>query len=414
MAIFQPDLDYESFTLADVPSAPEPFRLLNRTPIVDNGEPLVDLRENHLELSFADYCFPYVRAGVAEALFAASRKLPSHLEIRIFTALRTLDQQAEMYWGNYNRAKEAHPNWPESVLRKMTNRFFAPPDAKAPPGHCTGAAVDVGLINRETGEHLDVRSPIEGWKSAPTAVHGLSPEAAENRRMLCYAMHSTGLSNCRDEFWHWSYGDSAWAVRTGATTACYGLVHPHPEATRVSGGKIELHPYNPEWPLHFEQIRGSLAETVGPLALKIEHVGSTAIPGLSAKPILDINIVVDSDETMTALIEALDAFGYEHQGNLGIDGREAFRTKKDDASKDLPCRTWPHHYLYASSKDSRELKRVLAFRDHLRSNQVAVVEYLALKRALAAKYAWDRTRYSNEKGPFIVQVLREIDSALVD
>jgi D-alanyl-D-alanine dipeptidase len=109
----------------------------------------------------------------------------------------------------------------------MTNRFFAPPDAKAPPGHCTGAAVDVRLFDRETGQSLDMSS------RAPTAVHGLSPEAAENRRLLCFIMHSTGLSNCRSEFWHWSYGDSAWAVRMGAPFAVYGLVEPPPGATRV-------------------------------------------------------------------------------------------------------------------------------------------------------------------------------------
>jgi len=233
MAIPQPSIEFQSFSIADVPGAPEPFRLINRIPIRDNGEPLVDLRETNPELTHNDYCLPYVRVSVAEALKAATKNLPDHLELRVFTALRTLEQQAEMYWGNYNKAKEEHPNWPESVLRKMTNRFFAPPDSKAPPGHCTGAAVDVGLFSRETGEPLEMRAPLEGWKGAPTAAEGLSPEAAENRRVLCFLMHSTGLSNCRDEFWHWSYGDSAWAVRVGANAACYGIVEPPPGATRV-------------------------------------------------------------------------------------------------------------------------------------------------------------------------------------
>ena len=193
MVIRLPTLDFAGFSIADVPSCPEPFRLINRIPIIDNGEPLVDLRETNPELSFGTHCLPYVRASVAEALKTATRNVPDHLELRIHSALRTLDQQAEMYWGNYKRNQEAHPEWPESVLRKMTNRFFAPPDAKAPPGHCTGGAVDVGLFYRETGEGLDVRSPLEGWKGAPTAVEGLSVEASENRRLLCYIMHSTGL-----------------------------------------------------------------------------------------------------------------------------------------------------------------------------------------------------------------------------
>src|SRR5579871_4845485 len=133
MRIIQPDIRLADFSIADVPACPEPFRLLNRMPIQDNGERLVDLRETNPEFSFGDYCLPYVREAVAEALKAATTNLPDRLEIRIYTALRTLQQQADMYWGNYNRAKEQHPTWPESTLRRMTNRFFAPPDAKAPP-----------------------------------------------------------------------------------------------------------------------------------------------------------------------------------------------------------------------------------------------------------------------------------------
>ncbi len=187
----------------------------------------------------------------------------------------------------------------------MTNRFFAPPDAKAPPGHCTGAAVDVSLLDRETGEFLDMRTPLEGWNGAPTAVKGLSPEAAENRRTLCYLMYSTGLSNCRDEFWHWSYGDSAWSVRTGSRTACYGLIEPPPDATRVVGDKVVLAQFETEWAGGFETIRSALSARLGSSAITIEHVGSTAVPGLCAKPVLDIDIVVANPEAMARVIEAL-------------------------------------------------------------------------------------------------------------
>jgi D-alanyl-D-alanine dipeptidase len=409
--IRQPELEFATFTIDDVPAGPEPFRLINRVPIVDNGEPLVDLRETNPELSFGDYCLPYVRAEVAKALKAATRNLPEHLELRIYTALRTLEQQAEMYWGNYNRAKEAHPNWPESVVRRMTNRFFAPPDAKAPPGHCTGAAVDIALIHRETGEGLDVRSPLTGWEGAPTAAKGLDAEAAGNRRLLCYVMHSTGLSNCRDEFWHWSYGDSAWAVRVGANTACYGLIEPPSDATRVSGGKIELHPYDPEWPVHFEAIRSALLAILGSSVSRIEHVGSTSVPGLWAKPILDIDIVVAGPEQMEHVIAALGAFGYQHQGDRGLPGREAFRLKAGDEWKDSAPSTWHPHYLYACIDGARELVRQVAFRDHLRANEVAASAYVELKKKLAAQHPWDRTRYSDLKSPFVEAVLREINSA---
>ncbi len=408
MVIRLRDVEYDNFTLAQVASHPEPFRLLNRVPIVDNGEPLVDLRETNPELSFNDYCLPYVRASVAEALNAAISRVPDYLELRIFTALRTLEQQAEMYWGNYHRNREQHPEWPESVLRKMTNRFFAPPDAKAPPGHCTGGAVDVGLHRRDTGEGLDMRSPLEGWNGAPTAVHGLSPEASENRRRLCHVMHATGLSNCRDEFWHWSYGDSAWAVRVGEETACYGWIEPPPDSTRVVGEKVELRSYNPEWPRHFEEIRGSLAHALGPLAARIEHVGSTAIPGMSAFPILDIDIMVENTEAMKSLIDALVAFGYEHQSEQGVRDREDFRAKFE---RSRPEASWPAHQICARVEGGTELRKRLAFRDHLRANRVAAAEYASLKTNLAARFPWDRVRYNRAKEPFVAAVLSEIHSS---
>jgi D-alanyl-D-alanine dipeptidase len=400
MAIPRPKVEFESFSIADVPASHEPFRLLNRVPIKDNGEPLVDLRVTNPEFSFGHYCLPYVRLGVAEALKTATDRLPSHLDLRIFTALRTLEQQAEMYWHNYNKAKEEHPNWPESVLRKMTNRFFAPPDAKAPPGHCTGGAVDLGLLNRETGEAIDVRSPLEGWEAAPTAAHGLSPEAAENRRMLCYLMHSTGLSNCRDEYWHWSYGDSAWAVRVEANAACYGLIAPPADYTRVTGDKLIVTPYDPAWPDRFLEIRALLAGALGELALGIEHVGSTSVPGLASKPILDIDVVI-REGALPKVIEALETLGFEHQGDLGVDGREAFKAKGEDAA----CKAWAAHHLYVCVEGTAELLRHLAFRDHLRANPIAASRYAELKTELAAKYPWDRLRYNDAKEPFVKEIL---------
>jgi D-alanyl-D-alanine dipeptidase len=216
---------FDRFTIDQIPALPEPFRLLNKVPIHDNGEPLVDLRVENADLLFAPKCLPYVRRSVSEMLRAASEIVAPNHKIRVHTGLRSHKMQSDMYWGNYNRMKEEHPGWPTSTLRRMCNRFFAPPDAKAPPGHCTGGAVDVNLCLPD-GSGLDHSSPLERWLGAPTAVHGLSDEAARNRRLLCFAMHSAGFSNCRDEFWHWSYGDSAWAVRMQQPIAVYGLIEP--------------------------------------------------------------------------------------------------------------------------------------------------------------------------------------------
>lgn len=398
MRVPAPEVDLNTFLISDVPANPEPFRLLNRIPIRECGEPLVDLRDSNPDLAFGVGCLPYVRESVAQALFRATARTPEHLELRVSTGLRTLKEQADMYWHNYNRAKEQHPTWPESTLRRMTNRFFAAPDAKAPPGHCTGAAVDVMLYVRATGEPIDVSSPIEGWNAAPTAVQGLSPQAAENRRLLCYVMHATGLSNCRDEFWHWSFGDSAWAVRIGQSEACYGHIEPPENSTRVTGRKLILSEYDPNWPQAFAEIRNHLAHTLG--STPIEHVGSTSVPGLAAKPIIDIDIVAQNQSHLDTIIKSLETLGYRHEGDLGITGREALKADQ------LPAKDWPEHHLYACLVTNNELSRHLRFRDALRSNPSCASEYADLKRRLAARFPWDRIRYTDGKTAFIEDVLR--------
>ncbi len=221
MSIQHPN--YDTFEIAHIPANPEPFLRINRIPIRDNNEPLVDLRERNPELLLTERCIPFVREGVSGMLTIAAGLLPPEIKLRVHTGLRTIKMQSDMYWKNYNKMREEHPSWPPSTLRRQCNRFFAPPDAKAPPGHCTGGAVDVKLCN-EDGTEIDHSAPLEGWKAAPTATAGLSDKAAAVRRALSFVMHTAGFSNCRDEYWHWSYGDSAWAVRVGSPVAVYGLI----------------------------------------------------------------------------------------------------------------------------------------------------------------------------------------------
>src|SRR5918912_3556065 len=118
-----------------------------------------------------------------------------------------------------------HPQWPLSALRRATNQYFAPYDQPAPPGHCTGGAVDVVLLGPD-GEPVDVNSPAVGWEAAYTWSDKISPESKRNRMILVEAMLNAGFSNCREEYWHYSYGDSAWAVRVGEKTCPYGFIEP--------------------------------------------------------------------------------------------------------------------------------------------------------------------------------------------
>ena len=118
------------------------------------------------------------------------------------------------------------------------------------------------------------------------------------------------------------------------------------------------------------------------LATAIEHVGSTAVPGLAAKPIIDLTVVVPTHAEVAAAIERLSTLGYVHRGSLGIDGREAF-----DADARLP-----RHHLYLCARDSVALANHLTVRDYLRRHPETADEYGALKKRLAQAFPHDIDR----------------------
>lgn len=91
---------------------------------------------------------------------------------------------------------------------------------------------------------------------------------------------------------------------------------------------VEVVPYDPEWKVEFDRIREQLLSYVGDLIITIEHVGSTSIEGLAAKPIIDLDLVMDSYDVLPQIIERLQQHGYEHQGNLGIEGRKPSKEVK--------------------------------------------------------------------------------------
>ncbi|GII97594.1 GrpB family protein [Sinosporangium siamense] len=161
------------------------------------------------------------------------------------------------------------------------------------------------------------------------------------------------------------------------------------------GRQVEVVDYDPQWPRVFEELSQPIADVLGPLALRIEHVGSTSVPGLAAKPIVDLDVVIASREDLAAVIERLRGLGYEHRGDLGIPGREAFT---------IPAGL-PAHHLYVCAADNAELARHLAFRDHLRAHPDTVEAYANLKRTLATRFPDDRVAYTDAKTTFVEGVL---------
>lgn len=155
-------------------------------------------------------------------------------------------------------------------------------------------------------------------------------------------------------------------------------------------------PYDQQWPRFFEAIRAELAAALGPLALHIEHVGSTSVSGLWAKPIIDIDVVISDYAVFPAVVGALKQIGYEHEGDLGIPEREAFRYEgKTHLQK---------HHLYVCPQSSRELHRHLTFRDYLRTHPEAVKAYSEAKITAARLYPDSIDDYIRCKSPCIEEI----------
>lgn len=180
----------------------------------------------------------------------------------------------------------------------------------------------------------------------------------------------------------------------------------------MSGLKpVEIVEYDPQWPLFFDALHAALESVLNPpasapLALTIQHVGSTAVPGLAAKPIIDLDVVIESERVLPDVVARLHGPGYRHQGDQGIPGREALARKGEDVPRDGSGRVWPVHHLYVCAQDSRELARHLALRDYLRADDAAARAYGDLKRGLARQFASDREAYTQAKTRFIEDIYR--------
>ena len=181
-----------------------------------------------------------------------------------------------------------------------------------------------------------------------------------------------------------------------------GNTHISWHSLGTPGEHIEIVEYNSDWPWVFEREAGAILADCRPLINEVHHIGSTSVPGLAAKPILDVLPVAAGPAEALEAVSCMSALGYRYRGENGIAGRFYFDRIVDG-------RTVMHVHMFPSGHP--EVRRHLVFRDHLRMNPDAAREYERLKRELASRYRDDRRTYTDSKAAFITGV---IDTALSD
>ena len=152
--------------------------------------------------------------------------------------------------------------------------------------------------------------------------------------------------------------------------------------------------YNPEWVNHFDKIKGKLSQFLIEIDVNIEHVGSTSVPQLAAKPIIDIDIIFYQIADFERIKHNLETNGYYHNGNQGIEGREVF---KRNASHNDEVLNKISHHLYVCKNDCEVLRRHILSRDYLIQHEIARDFYENLKYQIAEEANQDRKLYANIK-----------------
>jgi GrpB-like predicted nucleotidyltransferase (UPF0157 family) len=157
--------------------------------------------------------------------------------------------------------------------------------------------------------------------------------------------------------------------------------------------KVHVVPYDPNWPAEFNAEAVRLRSALGDIAVALHHIGSTSIPGLSAKPIIDILMEVDDLQRLEARSSELAALGYEPKGEFGIPGRRYFR-------KECPTGVRTHH-IHAFESGSPQIARHIAFREYMMAHPLIAQSYSLLKQQLAAAHPEDIEAYMDGKDLFI-------------
>lgn len=162
--------------------------------------------------------------------------------------------------------------------------------------------------------------------------------------------------------------------------------------------EVKLEDYNEDWKEKFEKERKTLSQIFKEDALEIQHVGSTSIPGLEAKPIIDIAIAVKELEIALKYVEKMEEAGYSFRGNAGVEGRYFFAKGPEDN------RT---HYVHIEPINSPNWETHIFYKKYLLEHPEIVAEYEKLKEELARLYPEDRKKYTSGKNDFIQKILNK-------
>lgn len=160
--------------------------------------------------------------------------------------------------------------------------------------------------------------------------------------------------------------------------------------------------YDSNWSHEFEKIKLYLEKVLKDTILGIEHVGSTSVEGLAAKPIIDLDVIIESYDCFEEVKSRLEGLGYYYEGDLGIKNRQAFSY---DEKQKIEFMT---HHLYVCPKYSEELKRHLLFRDYMRTHKEDIDKYSAVKLQAAKLYPTDIDSYLEYKSPCIIEIYKKI------
>jgi GrpB-like predicted nucleotidyltransferase (UPF0157 family) len=156
---------------------------------------------------------------------------------------------------------------------------------------------------------------------------------------------------------------------------------------------------DPDWPRQFHEIETYLLPFLGESVLRIEHVGSTSVPGLAAKPIIDVDVVVENEDQVLVVLPQIASAGYLWVGDLDVAGREAFET---DSTPPLPV-----HHLYLVVENNRAHADHWLMREALTSDPVLLERYTRIKRENVVRSGGDRDRYTALKAAFVAEVLAD-------